>query len=627
MADPVTIALKGAGTAFTICVATHNLIQGIKKAPKDITRVATDLESFYGILGALQGFIETQRLALNRPGPAAYQLQNITSLIDNCVAAFQEVQQKIQDFIALNGKVISGLSKAFKWELFRREDVHYLGEHLSNMKLGLNLALTSLTLLVVTSTHSEILAVRRDISHLRIQLKTFALQETPNNGFPIRASIASMSSCLSFASTGSIASSRQSIAVFVAETENLVDRLDDDETVAVPSSDDSTTAVSELVEFAKKELANIEGRRGLVLNLSGRSLPALPIEVVTLIKDEVVVLALSHNPYIMVPSEIIQCHILLSLDLQHNKLEHFPEAILQLPSLSILDLSTNSMPSIPDAINNMTSLEYLYVARNKITRLPLALGDMSKLKYLTIAQNPLEFPPLVALDLPDSDRVWMGIERGTCTWVKQYLRDAARQERLSADSGQSTSGGDVEIPRPPRSHAISGRFPVRPSVSGIRDVDNSEARAPRYGSRAGPREWYPPVPFQDRGKEGRTTIRPTQVLSYPESGKDSDGGKANESVTYTLRNGRGTSGRKAGDDDYDPAYSGSEVHVARASSVVQLPPPDATRERGFEATPLEMAVETSQWDEDAVSTRSVATSTAGYWRDYYTAQDCYELEA
>ncbi|KAK4966449.1 hypothetical protein LTR42_011614 [Elasticomyces elasticus] len=298
MADPVTIALRGAGTAFTICMATHSLIQGIKKAPKDITRVATDLESFYGILGALQGFIETQRTTLNKPGPAAYQLQNITSLIDNCVAALQEVQQKIQDFIALNGKVISGLSKAFKWELFRKEDVHYLGEHLSNMKLGLNLALTSLTWLVatethlvVTNTHNEVLAIRRDISHLQEQLESAALQDGVPNDLPDRASIASVASCLSFASAGSFASSRQSIALFVAETGDLVDGLDNDELLAVASPDESPATVSELVTFVKDILAGDAGyaeREVVDFDLRSKNIRTLPLEVIALVEDSVV---------------------------------------------------------------------------------------------------------------------------------------------------------------------------------------------------------------------------------------------------------------------------------------------------------------------------------------------------
>ncbi|KAK3614765.1 hypothetical protein LTR22_027668, partial [Elasticomyces elasticus] len=60
---------------------------------------------------------------------------------------------------------------------------------------------------------------------------------------------------------------------------------------------------------------------------------------------------------------------------------------------------------------------------------------------------------------------------------------------------------------------------------------------------------------------------------------------------------------EAGDDDHGSAYSGGEVHVAQASPVVQLPPPYPVRDRGtgFEATPLEAAIETSLPEKDTIS--------------------------
>ncbi|KAK3613788.1 hypothetical protein LTR22_028011 [Elasticomyces elasticus] len=136
------MALNSASTAYTTCEATYKLIQGIKKAPKDINRVATDLKGFYSILGALQNSVQTENSALSKPGPAAHQLENIAALIGDCVAAFREGSR----FTALNGEAKIGLSEAFKWESLQKEDVQYLRVHLSNMKLSLNLALSSLTL-------------------------------------------------------------------------------------------------------------------------------------------------------------------------------------------------------------------------------------------------------------------------------------------------------------------------------------------------------------------------------------------------------------------------------------------------------------------------------------------------
>ncbi|KAK6381204.1 hypothetical protein LTR65_000962 [Meristemomyces frigidus] len=147
MADPVSVALKSAGTAFTICKATWDLVQGIKKAPEDIRRVAADMRGFYSILGALSHSIESQRNALETPGAAAYHLENIASLIADAVAAFQDVQIRVQNFIAVNGKLIEGSLEKLKWDVFEKEDVGHTRMHLSHIKLSLNIALSTLTLL------------------------------------------------------------------------------------------------------------------------------------------------------------------------------------------------------------------------------------------------------------------------------------------------------------------------------------------------------------------------------------------------------------------------------------------------------------------------------------------------
>ena len=78
----------------------------------------------------------------------------------------------------------------------------------------------------MTNTHDEVVAVRRDISHLQDELKNSAPEQSGNNGLLNRASMASVLSCLSFASTGSLVSIHESIAQFVAETENLVANVD-----------------------------------------------------------------------------------------------------------------------------------------------------------------------------------------------------------------------------------------------------------------------------------------------------------------------------------------------------------------------------------------------------------------
>ena len=59
-----------------------------------------------------------------------------------------------------------------------------------------------------------------------------------------------------------------------------------------------------------------DAHSGVTLDLSHKNIKELPVEVVALIKDKVERLALSHNPQIAVPSQIIQCDRLRYLNLQ-----------------------------------------------------------------------------------------------------------------------------------------------------------------------------------------------------------------------------------------------------------------------------------------------------------------------
>ena len=146
MADPVSISLKSAGTAFTICKATYDLVQGMKKAPKEISRVATDMQGFYGVLGALASSIEGHRSNLETPGTATYHLENISSLIEDAVTAFQDVQERLQNFVAVDGKVKGTTWERLQWETMEKEEARQTRLHLSNIKLSLNIALSTLTL-------------------------------------------------------------------------------------------------------------------------------------------------------------------------------------------------------------------------------------------------------------------------------------------------------------------------------------------------------------------------------------------------------------------------------------------------------------------------------------------------
>ncbi|KAI7162131.1 hypothetical protein KC349_g2242 [Hortaea werneckii] len=269
----------------------------------------------------------------------------------------------------------------------------------------------------------------------------------------------------------------------------------------------SSMTVSQLVEYTKQELdadaerqakvsatgtGGLESQTGATLDLSHKNINALPVEVIALIKDKVERLALSHNPQIAVPSQIVQCNRLRYLNIRWNKLRHFPEAILQLSALEILDLSKNNIDAIPEEIRNMASLKFLAVAKNKITRLPFALGEMPSLSKLKFDENPIEFPPPDVLK-PIQDHIAVSIEseKEVCQQVKRFLKAAGVREKMRSHSEDDASESNADTPRPPKRMA-SGRFPIRPSVSGIENVENLKTRSPN-----GP---PPPIPQRSHAR-------------------------------------------------------------------------------------------------------------------------------
>lgn len=152
MPDSVSVALSAAGAAYKICKETYDTVQGVndkvqgfKKAPVDVQRVATDLRGFYTVLGALQGILVTEGPKLASSTNAADQVEDITSLLQDCVEALKELQEKINPFFAINGKVIRGTWEALTWDKLSKDDIAYLRSNSSNMKMSLNVALGSLT--------------------------------------------------------------------------------------------------------------------------------------------------------------------------------------------------------------------------------------------------------------------------------------------------------------------------------------------------------------------------------------------------------------------------------------------------------------------------------------------------
>ncbi|KAF2840745.1 hypothetical protein M501DRAFT_930430 [Patellaria atrata CBS 101060] len=295
-----------------------------------------------------------------------------------------------------------------------------------------------------------------------------------------------------------------------------------DELVAnKPVTDDDLIALAkEAIEAAREETrrsgADTDSstkdlqQPGITIDLGHRYIKKLPDEVIDIIKDEIERLALSHNSITSFPLKIGECTRLRYLNVRYNFFREFPKEILALTSLEILDISKNKLKILPEEISSLTSLKVLAIQKNKIERLPLSLGDINSLQVLKLDGNVITFPPPeVWRHKKDTPSPSNDNERDTliAIQVKKFLKQQSTREKLKIESEGESSESNVETPRPPPKRIISGRFPVKPSLSGIEAFEINKSESPNQA---------PPVPARSHFRNpSQQSITATTTVKRP----------------------------------------------------------------------------------------------------------------
>ncbi|KAF3007928.1 RAM signaling network component [Curvularia kusanoi] len=228
---------------------------------------------------------------------------------------------------------------------------------------------------------------------------------------------------------------------------------------------------------------------GITIDLGHKNIARLPDEVIDVIRTEIERLALSHNLLQTLPSRLVECKRLRYLNVRYNAMREIPSAILQMTSLEILDVSRNKIRSLPEKIANLTSLKVLAISKNQIEELPVSLGEMNTLQVLKLDSNPLTFPPPEVCSIRDnapSPSNENERDAVIATQVKKFMRQQASKQRqraqlerirIESSSDESWTESNPETPRPSK-RANGGRFPVRPSVSGLDGFAEGKADSP-----------------------------------------------------------------------------------------------------------------------------------------------------
>ncbi|KAK1758444.1 RAM signaling pathway protein-domain-containing protein [Echria macrotheca] len=234
-------------------------------------------------------------------------------------------------------------------------------------------------------------------------------------------------------------------------------------------------------EARKKALADEETRAaatdldglkpGITLDLIGKNIPALPDEVVDILRNGVERLALSHNSLTTLPVRFSHCTSLRYLAARNNAFETFPLPLCDLASLEFLDLGRNRLKELPPEIAKLTSLKAFALQDNQIERLPLGLADMTALQRLRLAGNPIRFPPRDVLqvqprDVPANEMLSESevVELMVTDQIKKFLAGQRAppvvETASESETGDDESSEGVDTPRISTRRA-TGRFPIR----------------------------------------------------------------------------------------------------------------------------------------------------------------------
>ncbi|PWN38132.1 L domain-like protein [Meira miltonrushii] len=129
------------------------------------------------------------------------------------------------------------------------------------------------------------------------------------------------------------------------------------------------------------------------MDLSHKKIRSLPNEMVDIIKDDIVRLAVGYNFLTTLPSNFVNLSKLRYLNIRANLLSTVPPVLCSLPSLEILDMSRNKVRQLPAEPGRLADLRVLSISNNRLRRLPAWMSRAKNLRILKLEGNPINWPP------------------------------------------------------------------------------------------------------------------------------------------------------------------------------------------------------------------------------------------
>ena len=119
MSDPlstVAAALAITITVFGLAKDTYHLVSGIRGAPDDIARLATDIKALYDVLGTLKTALVLEEAKGDRSTLPPDATSTIKEILENCEGAFTEIETLLKPYIDRDGLRRRRFWRSLKWE-------------------------------------------------------------------------------------------------------------------------------------------------------------------------------------------------------------------------------------------------------------------------------------------------------------------------------------------------------------------------------------------------------------------------------------------------------------------------------------------------------------------------------
>lgn len=129
------------------------------------------------------------------------------------------------------------------------------------------------------------------------------------------------------------------------------------------------------------------------IDLCHRKIQTLPPEMVDIIKDDLVRLALGYNFITTLPSTFVELSRLRYLNVRANYLSVIPSVITELPALEILDISRNKIRRLPSQPGRLLDLRVLSISNNRLKTIPTWIAQAKHLRIFKVESNPVVWPP------------------------------------------------------------------------------------------------------------------------------------------------------------------------------------------------------------------------------------------